>query len=706
MICKIIPIKQSKGIQDCWEYITDENKVISVEKRNGQLHRTTIDTSLLGISAEEYHMGKMDVKTVLAYMENEEKTHRIGHTQEKFISGYLCTPESAVQEFMDAKERNLAKQNRSMEAETGNYAYHIIQSFPEDLDISDEEVHQCGRELCERLGVYQAVICSHVHPVIDEEGEVSGRCKHNHILINSHIHPDKLDPAKPNVYKYNNSKETYAQLRRWNDEIAIEHGLPIIREPDSDKHYSWIKSREENRGASWTEQVARDIKNTMRFCTNWDEFKAQMEAQGYYIREKDKHITYYTPNHTEDHKQQIREKRLGTEYTRAALEEYWETINQAKGEMNVAENRESKLPLLRGLIDQYKNNLFAEIRCHGSHGIYYLDIQLQNPYRGLSETTLYTYFDADKTYKLSTADHVPIAEVSGQDIFDYFEELKRQKEQRRKPEKEAPDRQYYYYDNTKRNSQTGRHYRVSLWSDTGRRRTNIELLCILARVVIKNEHGDIPPSRDTAASPIKFTGEDGKAIYASCDWKLQNLYETMVLAREMNLENSSEVKKKQDKRGKEIAIIRKRIKPLTETYNQMKTINENIQKLNEVRELCEMLYRMPDGEEKTALLEKYATELDQYKTAKRYLHMKNINTEEQMVDFQIRFAAKADELAKATEELRIFSEEYRKLKKIEHSLTMAQNNYYCYGPEHEYLSRQPKEEPEEEPEEEQNINLE
>ncbi len=702
MICKIIPIKQSRGIQDCWEYITDENKVISIEKKDGRLRRTTIDTSLLNITAEEYQMGKMDFETVLNYMENEEKTHRVGVSQEKFISGYLCTPENAVQEFMDTRTLNIHKQKKSVQEETGNYAYHIIQSFPDDLDISDEEVHQCGRELCEKLRVHQAVICSHVHPVIDEEGEVSGRCKHNHILINSHIHHDMLDPEKPNVYKYHNCKESYEQLRKWNDEIAIQHGLPIIREPETGKRYSWIKSREENRGASWTALVARDIKNTMRFSADWEEFKAQMIAQGYHIRETDKNITYYTPNHTEDHKQQIREKRLGREYTKVALEEYWATVNQAKGEINVSQNRESKVPLLRALIDQYKDNLFAEIRCNGARGIYYLDIQLKNPYRDLSEKTLYTYFEAGKTYKLSTADHIPIAEISGQDISDYYEELKRQKEQRNKSEQTAPDRQRYYYDNTKRNSQTGRPYRVSLWDGTGRRRTNIELLCILARVVIKNEHGATPLSRDTATAPIKFTGEDGKAIYASTDWKLQNLYETMVLAREMKLENSSEIEQKQDKVGKEIARIRKKIKPWTEQYNQMKTINDNIQKLNEVRDLCETLYNMPDGDEKTALLQTHATELDQYKTAKRYLHLKNINTEAQITDFQTRFIAKTEDLIKATEELKIFNEEYRKLKKIEHSLTMAQNNYYCYGPDHEYLSRQPKDQPEEE----QNLHLE
>ena len=38
----------------------------------------------------------------------------------------------------------------------------------------------------------------------------------------------------------------------------------------------------ENEDASWTKQVARDIKNTMRFCSNWEQFKEQMTEQGYF----------------------------------------------------------------------------------------------------------------------------------------------------------------------------------------------------------------------------------------------------------------------------------------------------------------------------------------------------------------------------------------------------------------------------------------
>lgn len=703
MICKIIPIKQAGGVRDCWEYITDENKVISIQKKDNTLHKTTIDTSLLNITAEEYMLGKMDFNSVLAYMENGEKTHRSENAQEKYISGYLCNPETALEEFMDTKIENLLKQNKKPDDETGNAAYHIIQSFPEDLDISDEEVHRCGRELCEKLGVHQAVICSHVHPVINEDGEVSGRCKHNHILINSHIHQNKLDPEKPNVYKYNNCKSTYTQLRQWNDEIAMEHGLPIIREPHTEKPYSWLKSREENKGTSWIQQVAKDIKNTMRFCSDWEEFKKQMAEQGYHIRETDKNITYYTPNHTEAHKQQVREKGLGCEYTKEFLQNYWNTINQARGAMNVAENRESKVPLLEALVDQYKDNLFVEVRCTGMNGNYFLDFQVQNPRRTVNTKTLYTYFDAEKTYQISTADHMPIAEVTGQDLFDYYEQLQKKKETSRGQEESKPNNRPYYSDPTKRNTHTGKPYRISCWDNTGRPRTNIELICILARVIIKREHAQTTQPTRSTSGPIKFHDEDGKVIYASTDWKLQNMYDTMVMAKDMGLENSFDVDKKLDRAGKEVARTRKQLKSLIEKHNQMKTISENIERLEAVHNVCETIYNMPDGTEKNTAQQQHAAELEQYTVAKRYLHLKNINTENQITDFKSRFASITSHLEEVEQDLQAINEEYRKLKRIEYNLTMAQNNYYCYGPEHPSLSEQPKEQPSEE---KQNINLE
>lgn len=697
-ICKIIPIGQSKGISDCKDYICDENKVISVKKNNDST-QILYNSNNIASEEEENIVTGMDFNAVLAYMKNDEKTHRVDEIQKKYISGYMCDPEMAVEEFLRAKKINLSRQEKTLDEETGNWAYHIIQSFPENLDISDDEVHQCGRELCERLGLYQAVICSHVHPVINEKGEISGKCKHNHILINSHIHPDKIDPESPNIFKYHNCRETYAQLQKWNDEISLEHGLPIIRNPELGKKYSWYKSQKENEGASWTKQVAKDIKNTMRFCSNWEEFKKQMTEQGYFIRETGKTITYYTPEHTETHKQQIREKRLGKEYTKAELEKYWATIGKTKESSTVKKSNLAQLNLIKSLIKQYDTNLFAEVVTKTKNKTYTLDIPIKNPRRNMAEKVLKTYFEPEKTYNLCTEDHIPIAQVTGQDLFDYYEQLQKEREKKQKKTEYEPDREEYYYDKTKINHKTQRPYKISLWDNNGRRRTTLELICILAIVVIKNEH-----PRTNVEPTMTFKGIDGEYVYAKTDWKLQNMYNTMVMAREMNVESSTEVNKKMDRIGKEVARKRKQFKSLSEQYNQMETINENIDAMESVKGICEQIYNMPDGEEKDAAMTAHAAELEQYKTAKRYLHTKNINTDDQIADFKTRFSSVSEHFKEVETELQSANEEYRKLKRINYNLTLAQNNYYCYGPSHpQFAVEQQKED---QTTSQQNINLE
>lgn len=681
-VCKIIPIKQSKGISQNLKYISNEEKVVSVKRDEGLL----AEWKEANDPGSEKILTPMDFRTVLAYMANDEKTYHAEDAQKKYISGYMCNPETAVQEFLEVKEQNLGQHGKTLSDETGNWAFHIIQSFPENLKISDDEVHQCGRELCEKLGLYQAVICSHVHPVIDDENEVTGKCKHNHILINSHIHPSKLDPQHMDVFKYHNCRETYLQLQKWNDEISIAHGLPIIRNPELGKGYSWFKSQKENEGESWTKQVAIDIKKTMRFCSNWEEYKKQMTEQGYFIRKAGKTITYYAPEHSETRKQQIREQRLGKECTKKELERYWETMRKAKTNKALYASNESEIALIKDLVNQYDISLFAEVvwsRKEDNGKPYILDIPIVNQRRKMAEETIHTYFEADKTYNLCTSDNMPVAQVTGQDLFDYYEQERKERERRKNRNDYHVDLDEYYLDSTKINFKTKRPYTVSRWDESGRRRSTIELICMMSITVIKAEH----TSKETPPV-IRIQGTDGQFIRAKKDWKLQNMYNTMKLADEMHVESAAEVEQRLDRAGKEVARLRKQAKHLTEQYNQMTTIHDNLLAMESVEEICEEIYNMTNMEAKAAAESAHAAELAKYRTAKRYLHTKNINNEDQIADFVRRFQSTGNHLREVQDSLDTANQEYRNLKRIDYNLAMAQNNYYCYGPAHEMFAKQ------------------
>ena len=279
MICKIWGIKArknniKKGVADSIRYVKDEEKTNVVDVEFPFFDEDVFADEIDIINNDN------DLNSVINYMKNEHKTKKV------YVSGYLCDPEKATDEFYITKEKNLDRVGKTLEDEANkNQAFHIVQSFPDDLDISDNEVHQCGIELCKKLEKYQAVITSHLHPVYDEHGVLRGKCKHNHILINSHMNPEFIDPSRPNVIHYNDCKESYAQLRDWNDEIAIAHGFPVILNQENDKIYSWFETEKNNEGKSWKQRVRLDIENNMQLATSWPEFKELMRKAHYTIQE-------------------------------------------------------------------------------------------------------------------------------------------------------------------------------------------------------------------------------------------------------------------------------------------------------------------------------------------------------------------------------------------------------------------------------------
>lgn len=305
MICKIWPIKAGRGgaeksLKDSIDYIKNDEKT---------------ESGIEIASQEEIALGR-----TVAYMANE---YKIG---KQYISGYLCDPELAIQEFRDTAEQNLSRVGKTLNDDSNVIAFHIIQSFPDNLDIDNDLVHQCGLELCEKLGLHQAVVCSHIHPAVNEKtGEITGVQKHNHILINAHcLDPEKQYGRKTKM-KYNNCKESYAKLREYNDEIALKHGLPIIEDPANDKSLSWYEKHQIDMGESWKQTIRDDIDSIKRISKSWDEFKEHMEEAGYSIREG-KYITYHHP----DKKQGVRNRSLGIGYGKEELENYWKEIEKIR----------------------------------------------------------------------------------------------------------------------------------------------------------------------------------------------------------------------------------------------------------------------------------------------------------------------------------------------------------------------------------------
>ena len=79
-------------------------------------------------------------------------------------SAINCNVETAFVEFIDIQKKYDMKGNR--------VAYHIIQSFSPDDNITPEQANEIGKRLCEELYPnYQCVISTHI-----DRGHI-----HNHI---------------------------------------------------------------------------------------------------------------------------------------------------------------------------------------------------------------------------------------------------------------------------------------------------------------------------------------------------------------------------------------------------------------------------------------------------------------------------------------------------------------------------------------------
>lgn len=694
MIVKIWPIKADyandknkvggvEGLKNAMDYITDAEKVIAESETIQSMQILDEEDILISDGATE----EQNTKRVFTYVSNEAKI------EGKYISGYLCSPENAVDQFNTARKETLTLLKRNEVNLGGAVAFHMVQSFPEGLSISDEEVHQCGIELCEKLNAYQAVICSHVHPTVDEEGVVHGKNKHNHILFNAYIHPSKLDPEKPDVAKYNDCKETYAQLRSWNDEIAIDHGLPIIRNPDDDRIYSWGEATAINKGLSWKQRVRLDIENARRRSTNWDEFVEQMEADGYKIK-AGKYITYKTP----DGKHSPRDNKLGQPYTKKNLMLYWEYRDKLNQDVQEELNNNDSPPLLDFVLTipgPLKAAVPIGMRSKDPQNYYYLP--LENAAQ--QENVLATYFNETELYDICDENNLTIRSATGKEIIQCMDRLRNGKQhaiQERnlysnEPEDfwektlEKHNKEHYYTYLLFTNSRTKKPYRTSLFDQNGHRRSILQLMFMLAITVINKESGLWEPEHMTQEHM-------NEPIYAPKSWKIQNMIDSIYEAERENLETPAQLDARLNEAGAHLSRAKSALKKTSHARDKMQTLNETIKEYRKISKIALQILEMPDGEEKEQASEKYKSVLESYNSAKSVLYHYGITTEEEIADFEDRWKTINEDVKDLEERLDLAKEDYRRLKKLKYNMELSQNVQYCYGPAYTYDALQQMEE--------------
>ena len=227
------------------------------------------------------------------YDQKAEKTNN-----GELVSSYMCSPETAAEEFEISKQLYHQITGRKQSPEHDIVMYRIIQSFKPG-EISPEEANRIGYELAMRFtgGQHQFVVSTHV-----DKAHI-----HTHIEFNStNLNCDA---------KFQNVKNSAFILRRLNDELCRAHGISVIENPKpsakKQKEIAAVKY-----GTSHKEQLRQTIDRVLPDCQGYDDFLAKMRAEGYEIREGKK-LSFRAPGWDRF----TRSDKLGADYTKEALRE-------------------------------------------------------------------------------------------------------------------------------------------------------------------------------------------------------------------------------------------------------------------------------------------------------------------------------------------------------------------------------------------------
>ena len=247
-------------------------------------------TCIMSIHINKGKTARQSIAARLDYIMNPKKTD--GGI---LVSTYVCSPETAADEFMLFRQEYQANTGRTQENEV--IGYHVRQAFKPE-EITPEDANEIGKELASRMtdDQFSYVVATHIdkHHV------------HNHIVICS--------TALDCQHKYRDVKRSGKDLAQLSDEICEEHQLSVIRDPQN-KTVSYDKWQGNQRRFTHRDELRMIIDMALR--TQPDGFDALMqllEEAGCRIK-RGAQISIKPP----EGERYIRFDTLGPEYDKASL---------------------------------------------------------------------------------------------------------------------------------------------------------------------------------------------------------------------------------------------------------------------------------------------------------------------------------------------------------------------------------------------------
>lgn len=190
----------------------------------------------------------------------------------EYVYGYNCEPDFADLEFLITDYNRCFSRGNGVGVSEGNRniaAYHIIQSFDVQDDISPEEALEIGKKFAsEMFGTdYEYVVATHV-----DTNHI-----HNHIAVNA-VSFMTLKKFHCQPYK------TIAKMRNISDHLCEQYGFSIIDNPTFKRNKEKIFYAQRD-GRSVKGRLEDIIDEAILHSSSFEEFKLRLSEENVLIKE-------------------------------------------------------------------------------------------------------------------------------------------------------------------------------------------------------------------------------------------------------------------------------------------------------------------------------------------------------------------------------------------------------------------------------------
>lgn len=223
------------------------------------------------------------LSNTLDYIVDPKKTNNY-----ELVSGQnIRVPQQALEEMLLTREFANLVGNQPRKNE--RFAYHFVQSFSPEDQLTPEQIHEIGRKTMNKyLGdSAEFVIATHTDK----------KHLHNHIVLNA-TNPKTLK-------KFHQTSIQFEELKEISDKISLEYGAKVIDRTLKNSHKKYQQYLAQN---SYRNEIKTKLKFLMTHANSWEDFKEKARALNIKVDDTKKYVTYQLMDSKQE--RQIRDRSL------------------------------------------------------------------------------------------------------------------------------------------------------------------------------------------------------------------------------------------------------------------------------------------------------------------------------------------------------------------------------------------------------------